>query len=76
MLLTPKLKLYLEKLLKFIKSWLRKSEAKSFTQKHREITKVLILQNSKFIPQYIHNFVSNVYTKKPGNREDLKVYKN
>jgi hypothetical protein len=50
MLLTPKLKLYLEKLLKFIKSWLRKSEAKSFTQKHREITKVLILQKFKIHP--------------------------
>jgi hypothetical protein len=50
MLLTPKLKLYLEKLLKFIKSWLRKSEAKSFTQKQREITRVLILQKFQIHP--------------------------
>ena len=65
-------KLYPDKLLKFTKSWSKKSDGIIFYSKVVEdswspyLTKIQSTSRN-----VIHNFVSNVYIKKPQNKEDL-----
>jgi glycosyltransferase involved in cell wall biosynthesis len=64
-------KLYPDKLLKFTKSWSKKSDGIIFYSKVVEdswspyLTKIQSTSRN-----VIHNFVSNVYIKKPRNKED------
>ncbi len=70
-------KLYPEKLLKFTKSWSKKSDGMIFYSKVVKdswspyLTKI---QNSSL--HVVHNFVSNVYIKKPQNNENLNSINN